>query len=149
MAKVKKDVVRGAITVIGPKLTGASQEDEPVVVGFLDAAGKVIVPVAALIADVFKTLARVAITAGTPVNIWAPAAGKKFRLMGIQVSASLAADVIFKDDTTEIARVSFGGAGQEIVPLSNGILSVLADNILKVDISATGTVGAMVWGREE
>jgi len=101
---------------------------------------------------VFKTLAAVAVTAGTPVAAWTPAAGKKFRFMGGGVSLSVAGAVIFKDATTEIWRTPLmpAGIGQPIPPnFGNGILSAAANNVLNIDVTATGSVTGGVFGTEE
>src|SRR5205814_1328441 len=50
--------------------------------------------------DTFKKVQAVAITAGTPVSVWAPATGKKFRLMGYCLSSSGAASAIIFEDAT-------------------------------------------------
>jgi hypothetical protein len=107
--------------------------------------------------NVFKTIAGVAITAGTPQTIWTPAAGKKFRLLGYVLGASAttgAAGSVFilKDNTTEILRAVDNGAGGINAispPLGNGYLSAAADNPLKLDAAANCTAQGFVCGCEE
>ncbi|MGH9452365.1 MAG: hypothetical protein ACRD2O_00165 [Terriglobia bacterium] len=101
--------------------------------------------------NIFKTIAAVAVTAGTPVAIWTPAAGKKFRLMGFMLSLTVAGSVILDDSATEIIRTPLmaAGVGQSAPPMGNGILSAAANNILKADVSASGSVSGFVYGTEE
>jgi hypothetical protein len=100
--------------------------------------------------NVVKTRADASITAGTPANLWTPASGKKFRLMRGQLSAGVAGQIILKDDTTEVIRSpQLAAGGVWTFNLGNGVLSATVDNILKVDVSATGNVGGFVAGTEE
>src|SRR5260221_5148899 len=57
-------------------------------------------------AYIFKPIKAVAITAGTPVAVWTPAAGKRFRLLGFCVVPTVAASILFEDAT---------GAGNEFL----------------------------------
>lgn len=102
--------------------------------------------------NVFKTIAAVAVTQGTPVAVWTPAGGKKFRVMGFMLSSSVAGSVILKDGAaTEIIRTPLMGAavGLASPPMGNGYLSTTANNTLQVDVTATGTVSGFVYGIEE
>jgi len=99
---------------------------------------------------VVKNRANGAITAGTPVDLWDPAAGKKFLLERGQLSISAAGQIILKDDVTEILRSpQYAAAGVWEFDLRRGILSAAADNNLKVDVSANASVGGWVAGVEE
>lgn len=100
---------------------------------------------------VMKPIAAVAVTGGTPVAIWTPAAGNKFRLLGFSVSLSVAGSVIFKDGSTEIARTGTLVANQafQMPGLANGYVSTAANNALNMDVSASGTVNGFVFGYEE
>jgi hypothetical protein len=103
-------------------------------------------------APVYKNIAGLAITAGTPQNVWTPTAGTKFRLVGYSLGLSVAGSVILKEGAgrTEVIRTATLVAGDhETERLGEGILSAAADNILKVDASASGTVHGHVWGYEE
>lgn len=97
---------------------------------------------------VFKSFDLAAATAET--TLWTPAAGKKFRLMGMIITAGAATTLLFKDGTagTNIFRV---GAGATPVPIDigNGILSALANNNLTVTRSVSATLMGTVWGTEE
>jgi len=104
--------------------------------------------------DVFKTIKAVAIVAGTPVAIWTPAAGKKFRLMGYALSVTVGASVILEDATgagNEFLRSPVAGANAVSLspPLGNGYLSTTANNVLFADVSASATVSGFVYGVEE
>jgi hypothetical protein len=101
---------------------------------------------------VFKPIAAVAVAVGTPVAIWTPATGKKFRVMGYALSLTVAGSVILKDAAAEIARTPLmaAGVGQPCPPgMGNGILSALANNVLTVDVTAAGSVSGFVFGTEE
>lgn len=104
-------------------------------------------------ANVFKIVAAVAITAGTGATIWTPAGGKKFRLLGYSFSTSANASLIFGDNAvgTVIFRSKLLAAadGDEQNNIGNGILSAAANNVLKLDVSATSTITGTVWGTEE
>lgn len=98
-------------------------------------------------------IAAVAVTAGTPASLWTPTSGKKFRLLGYCVSLSVAGSVIFDDNVVgaEILRTPLLAAGTGIAsgPMGNGILSAAANNILKINVTATGSVSGHVFGTEE
>lgn len=101
-------------------------------------------------ANVFKTVASVAITAGTPVTVWTPAAGKKFRVLGFALGASVATAIILLDSAAEIARQLVPAAtSAPSPPMGNGILSVLANNTLKLNVSTSATINGFVFGTEE
>jgi hypothetical protein len=100
---------------------------------------------------VVKNIAAQAVTAGTPVTIWTPAAGRKFRFMGGALSLTVAGSVIIKDAATEILRTPLllAGTGIPLPPMGNGILSAAANNVCAVDVSASGSVSGFVFGTEE
>lgn len=100
--------------------------------------------------NVFKTIATVAVVAGTPVTIWTPAAGKKFRLMGFLLFNSAGGTILLKDEATEIFRLVTSTAGPTVGPaFGNGILSALANNTLKLDVGTGGNISGTVFGTEE
>ena len=101
--------------------------------------------------SIFKTRTDASVTANTPVALWTPAAGKKFRVMGGQLSLAVAGQIILKDGTTEILRSPqlVAGATWTIPAIGNGILSAAANNVLNVDTTATGNIGGFVFGTEE
>jgi hypothetical protein len=101
--------------------------------------------------NTFKTLAALSVTAGTPQAGWTPTSGKKFRLMGFMLSLSVAGAVILKDSGTEVVRTCLmaAGAGLASPRMGNGILSAAANNVLNIDVTATGTVSGFLFGCEE
>src|SRR5260221_14342932 len=50
-------------------------------------------------AYVFKPIKAVAITAASPVAVWTPATGKRFRLLGFCLVPTVAASILFEDAT--------------------------------------------------
>jgi hypothetical protein len=103
-------------------------------------------------AVVFKVVANVPVTAGTPVTVWTPAAGKSFRLLGWCLRAGAASDVKFLDQGTDIVRCLAPASTPAIMPeLELGILSAAPGNALQLDL-VTGTaitVSGTVFGTEE
>lgn len=165
MASVRTAVDTGA-EIRPVENIGASVGDGAVAaVGFRDVNGDNY-PVAAVmmgltggvrdlmrVANVFKDFASTAITAGTPVAIWTPAAGKKFRLLGWALSLSVAGSIIFKygaGNTTMFRTPALAAAGVHTSPaLGNGSMPGAANDVLKVDVTATGSVAGFVFGVEE
>lgn len=99
---------------------------------------------------VFKPQSAVSIA--SEATIWTPASGKKFRLTGYHLSASVAGNITLKDGTagTTIVIVPSGTGGSGVfVDLGNGILSATADNVLTATGPAASTLSGMVFGNEE
>jgi hypothetical protein len=102
---------------------------------------------------VLKTIAALAVTANTPsAAIWTPTSGKKFVIMGWQLSLSVAGSVILKygSSHTEFARTPtmaalIGIAGPN---LGGGIAPGANNDTLQLDVTASGSVSGIVWGRE-
>lgn len=87
-------------------------------------------------------------------TIWTPAAGKRFRVLGYNLTCGVAAgNVLLKDNTagTTILIVPFGTIGQNIPQalLGNGILSTAANNVLTATGASGQTVAGYVYGCEE
>lgn len=103
--------------------------------------------------SVFKPILNVAVVAGTPAVVWTPAAGKKFRLMGLALSLSVAGFLSLDDGVSVLDLVRLpampAGQGIDVETFGNGLLAALANNTLRVDVSANGNVNGMVWGTEE
>lgn len=104
--------------------------------------------------NIIKTIAAVAITAGTAATIWTPTAGKKFRLMGWSLSSSAAASLIFAFGgvptvmfRTELLAAA--GISQTAPGFGNGSMPGAINDVLKLDVSATSTVSGYVFGTEE
>lgn len=98
------------------------------------------------------TLNAVVVTAET--TIWTPAAGRRFRVLGYNLTGGVAAgNVLLKDNTagTTILIVPFGTIGQNIPysPPGNGILSAAANNVLTATGVSTQTLSGVIYGCEE
>lgn len=142
----------GALARVGMDLAGNLAIPPFAMMGFSNASGSGWDRVR--LASVIKTVAAVAITAGTGATIWTPAAGKKFRLMGWSLSVSAGASLIFGDNLvgTVILRTELqaaAGISQNPHGFGNGYLSAAANNVLKLDATATATVSGYVFGTEE
>lgn len=105
---------------------------------------------------IFKEVKNVAVTAGTPVPIWAPAAGKKFRLIGANLyPTGTSTSGIFLEDGSGSEFLRFprlNSANTAPTPLNfwpNGYLSTTANNGLFIDVSVSCEVEGFVWGDEE
>ncbi|HEY7419699.1 MAG TPA: hypothetical protein VH593_31250 [Ktedonobacteraceae bacterium] len=103
---------------------------------------------------VFKAISSQSITAGTPITAWDPAAGKKFVLLGWQLSTSAAAAFIFKygsGPSTLLRTAKYAAAAVSTDPPGYSDLAYApnaADDNLLLDVSATSTVEGYVWGYE-
>jgi len=101
---------------------------------------------------IYKSIKAVSVTSGTPVSVWTPAAGKKFRVMGWMLSLSVAGSILFEDTTgTEVFRTSLMSAGVGLASpeMKNGYISTAANNQLFLDVTSTGTVSGYIFGTEE
>ena len=98
----------------------------------------------------FKTLKAVAV--GSIATAWTPASGKKVRLMGGCISLSVAASVLFEDNSVG-TDVYQSPALLALTPynfdLGDGVLSAAANNVLKATSSAAATITGTLYGREE
>lgn len=102
----------------------------------------------------FITLNAVSIAAET--TIWTPASGRKFRLMGYNLtSGTVGGNVLLKDNTagSTIHIIPFGAASANVsIPypgLGNGNLSSAVNNVLTATGTATQTLSGTIWGTEE
>jgi hypothetical protein len=100
-------------------------------------------------AGTFKPVQLASGTAETAV--WTPAAGRKFRLLRLVLTASAQTVLSFKDGTggTLVAVVELPANQCVSVDLSNGILSAAANNILTVTRSVAATLNGTLMGAEE
>lgn len=91
--------------------------------------------------SVFVPLNAIGVAAET--TVYTPPAGKKFRLMGYHLAASVAGNVVLRDNTagTIIAVIpSAAGGSGTFVDLHNGILSAAANNVLTAQGPALDTL---------
>lgn len=104
--------------------------------------------------NVLKIISGVAYTAGTAQTIWTPTAGKKWRLMGYALSNSVSGAFKFIDGaggSEKLRTPSCTGTTPNVSPgtFGNGLISTTADNVLQLDVTASGTVHGYVFGVEE
>jgi hypothetical protein len=99
---------------------------------------------------VFKDVSAVTITGIT--TVWTPAGGKKFRLMGGSLSSTTAISILFEDN----AGGNFILRTPKLLvdtpytfSLGNGILSGVADRVLKATGSGAGVITGFLYGTEE
>jgi len=102
--------------------------------------------------SVFKPLSAVVITAET--TIWTPAAGKKFRLMGFQLTQGVVTGAVTLRDNTAGSTIYIIpphtiAVSIPTVNLGNGILSAAANNVLTAQGASTETLTGTIWGMEE
>lgn len=108
--------------------------------------------------NVFKPKAATAITAGTAVSFWAPAAGKKPRLRGMGLATTVGAQIIVKMGAsagaavevfrtpTLVANTPYQIADDD---LGQGILAAAANDQVFLDVTVSGSVSGTLWGTEE
>lgn len=100
-------------------------------------------------ANVFVPFALTAVT--TEQALWAPTAGKKFRLLGIHVKSTVEAKLNLLDGTggTTIFTIGAGDSVAETIDLGAlGILSGAINRSLYVTSSASADLVGTVWGIE-
>jgi hypothetical protein len=97
----------------------------------------------------FKEINIVAGGAGDQ-TAWTPAAGKKFRLLGWQLRATVDETLIFKQAAAAIGiRIHVGTAGLVSPNLGSGYVSTAINEALVFNFSAAGTLTGFVFGCEE
>jgi hypothetical protein len=134
-------------------LTAAVDDWGDVVPLRLDAAGRlpVLVDGLPLIPNVFKSFSAVDISYET--TIWAPASGMRFRLMGFVITqGTVTGDITLRDNTygSTILVIPATPVGQPLyVPLGNGILAAVGDNVLTAEGVSTEVISGFVFGTEE
>jgi len=127
----------------------------PFLTGFRDSGG---LARGARTPDIFKVQQAIALTAPVTAadNIWTPAVGKKFRLLGGWMSSSVVTTIDLCDNagaaiTGPFARISMSVANKN-EPFAfpgNGYLSLAANNILVAVPGAGATMHGVVFGNEE
>lgn len=92
-----------------------------------------------------------AVPVATETTVWTPAAGTRFRLMGMTVASSVAGNLVFRDNTagTIIASVSTTAGVPVPVDFGNGKLSAAANNVLTAQGPGGSTLSGMIFGTEE
>jgi hypothetical protein len=90
--------------------------------------------------------------AGTPVVLWTPEAGKRFRLLGFDLAlAAATGSFTFRDAGTAFFRhlLLAGDPPTGGVIGGNGYLSKVAGNALEGEMPETAKVSGTIWGCEE
>ena len=107
------------------------------------------------VGTIYKYIEYLALANATATTVWTPAASKKFRLMGVQVSSSAAATLHLRDGTagsgTKFHSYRTGGADTKDFSFGQGYISSAANNVLEI-YNATGSavdVWITAWGTEE
>lgn len=94
------------------------------------------------------------VSIATETTVWTPAAGKRFRLMGYNLSSTGAQNIVLKDNTAGTTILVIPGItiGQLMVSpdsMGNGILSAAANNVLTANAGGTNAVSGYFFGTEE
>lgn len=97
----------------------------------------------------FKNFAATAITAGTPVTIATSGTNQIWRLIGYNLSLSVAGSVIFKEAGTEVVRTPTLIAAQPWLDYFNfgmagGLPAQNPNDALQLDVTASGSVSGYV-----
>lgn len=92
------------------------------------------------------------ITHATPVSVYTPTSGKKWRMLGYNISTTVAGAIQFEDTTgNEVLRTPLLLAAAPFASgdMGNGILSSAANNQLFLDVTVTGVVTGWIGIMEE
>jgi hypothetical protein len=93
-----------------------------------------------------------ALSIATAQPVWTPASGKRFRLMGYQLSATGTQNITLADGGSQILVIPGIAAGQlnfSPTPMGNGILSAAANNVLTANAGGTNAISGYFFGTEE
>lgn len=100
----------------------------------------------------FIQLQAQSITHATPVSVYTPTTGKKWRILGYNISTTVAGAIQFEDTTgTEVLRTPLLLAAAPFASgdMGNGYLSTAANNQLFLDVTVTGVVSGWIGIMEE
>lgn len=102
---------------------------------------------------VFKYIEFLNLSNATATTVWTPNTGRKFRLLGVQVSSSAAATLHLRDGAggTKFHSYRTGGADTKDFDFRNGYLSSAANNVLEIynDTGSAVSVWVTCYGTEE
>ena len=105
------------------------------------------------VGKVYKYIEFLNLANATATTVWTPSAGKKFRLMGVQVAVSAAANVGLRDGSAGSPFITFrtSGIDTKTFDLGNGYLSSTVINPLEIYNASGATINVWVtaWGTEE
>lgn len=86
-------------------------------------------------------------------TVWTPAVGRRFRLMGYQLSSTGAQNIVLKDNTAGVTILVIPGVtvGQLNFspPIGNGILSAAVNNVLTANAGGANALSGFFLGTEE
>jgi hypothetical protein len=100
----------------------------------------------------FAAVALAGGSAGSPIALWTPAGGKKFRLLGLSFALSAVATLVFQDAGTAIMDFLQPAAGQPVVLNFglDGYLSAAANNAFAAQTGgAVTSITGFAYGVEE
>lgn len=100
----------------------------------------------------FIQLQAQSITHATPVDVYTPTSGKKWRILGYNISTTVAGAIQFEDTTgNEVLRTPLLLAAAPFASgdMGNGLLSAAANNHLFLDVTVTGAVTGWIGIEEE
>ena len=100
----------------------------------------------------FVQLDAQSITHATPVDVYTPTSGKKFRVLGYNLSTTVAGAIQLEDTTgVEFLRTPLLLAAAPFASgdMGNGYLSTAANNHLFLDVTVTGAVTGWIGIEEE
>lgn len=97
----------------------------------------------------FVSISSVSIATAAPV--WTPASGRKFRLMGYQLTSTGTQNIVLTDGATPILTIPGVTAGQLNFspPMGNGILSAAVNNVLSANAGGAASLSGYFFGTEE
>jgi hypothetical protein len=94
-----------------------------------------------------------ALSIATETTVWTPASGRRFRLMGYQLSSTGIQNIVLKDNTAGATILVIPGvtAGQLNFspPMGNGILSAAPNNVLTANAGGVNAISGFLFGCEE
>lgn len=109
------------------------------------------------VGKVYKYIEYLNLANATATTVWTPAAGKKFRLMGVQVGTSSGSNALvhLRDGAagsgTPFHTIRTGQTDTKDFSFGNGYISSASNNVLEIynNTGATCSVWVTAWGTEE
>lgn len=106
------------------------------------------------VGKVYRYIEFLNLTNGSATTVWTPAAGRKFRLMGISIQSTQANNVHLRDGAGGTVFSTFRFTSSEAhltFDFGNGYLSSTANNVLEIlnNTTVTASFWVTAWGTEE
>lgn len=105
------------------------------------------------VGKIYKYIEFLNLADNTATTVWTPAAGRKFRLMAVQISASAASILHLRDGAggTIFHTQRTAGIDSKAFDFGNGYISSTANNVLEILNKSAATINVWVtaWGTEE